>query len=200
MVLSRRGHSHPSPQARRTRTADEFRKATDAVLFSSDVSARGMDYPDVTAVVQVPCPPPPPPHPHPHLPTPPTSHLPTHLIGTMRLTGSLTPPPRPSPSAAAPTPVSLTLGFGACVQVGMASDKAQYIHRLGRTARAGKGGGGYLVRPHVTIAPPPMGDVGSPRPPQPRPAAQSACDPHTHARSFSRISRRPSSRCSTAYP
>ena len=27
----------------------------------------------------------------------------------------------------------------------MPSDKAQYIHRLGRTARAGKAGGGYLL-------------------------------------------------------
>ena len=31
------------------------------------------------------------------------------------------------------------------IQVGMPSDKAQYIHRLGRTARAGKAGGGYLL-------------------------------------------------------
>jgi ATP-dependent RNA helicase MSS116 len=50
-------------------------------MFSSDVSARGMDYPDVSAVVQL----------------------------------------------------------------GLPSEKAQYIHRLGRTARAGKEGGGYLL-------------------------------------------------------
>lgn len=31
------------------------------------------------------------------------------------------------------------------VQVGLASDKAQYIHRLGRTARAGKNGKGMLL-------------------------------------------------------
>ena len=30
-------------------------------------------------------------------------------------------------------------------QVGLASDKAQYIHRLGRTARAGKSGKGMLL-------------------------------------------------------
>jgi len=30
-------------------------------------------------------------------------------------------------------------------QVGLASDKAQYIHRLGRTARAGKNGKGMLL-------------------------------------------------------
>merc|ERR1711971_763456 len=52
-----------------------------AILFSSDVSARGMDYPDVSFVLQV----------------------------------------------------------------GLPSDKAQYIHRLGRTARSGKGGSGLLI-------------------------------------------------------
>ena len=38
----------------RTRVAEEFRKGARKVLFSSDVSARGVDYPDVTMVVQVP--------------------------------------------------------------------------------------------------------------------------------------------------
>ena len=32
-----------------------------------------------------------------------------------------------------------------CKQVGLATDKAQYIHRLGRTARAGKSGKGMLL-------------------------------------------------------
>ena len=73
-------HSRKS-QPQRTRVADAFRDGKKLVMFSSDVSARGMDYPDVTAVVQV----------------------------------------------------------------GLPSDKAQYIHRLGRTARAGKSGGGYLL-------------------------------------------------------
>mmetsp|Transcript_18252 Transcript_18252/g.58785 ORF Transcript_18252/g.58785 Transcript_18252/m.58785 type:complete len:617 (+) Transcript_18252:405-2255(+) len=73
-------HSRKS-QPHRTRIADQFRDGTDLIMFSSDVSARGMDYPDVTAVIQV----------------------------------------------------------------GMPSDRAQYIHRLGRTARAGKNGGGYLL-------------------------------------------------------
>ena len=31
------------------------------------------------------------------------------------------------------------------LQVGLATDKAQYIHRLGRTARAGKSGKGMLL-------------------------------------------------------
>ncbi len=31
------------------------------------------------------------------------------------------------------------------IQVGMPSDKAQYVHRLGRTARAGKQGRGVLL-------------------------------------------------------
>merc|ERR1719231_678690 len=73
-------HSRKS-QSHRTKVAEQFREGTDVVMFSSDVSARGMDYPDVTSVVQV----------------------------------------------------------------GMPSDKAQYIHRLGRTARAGKAGGGHLL-------------------------------------------------------
>ena len=73
-------HSRKS-QAQRTKVADQFREGTNLIMFSSDVSARGMDYPDVTAVIQV----------------------------------------------------------------GMPSEKAQYVHRLGRTGRAGKAGGGYLL-------------------------------------------------------
>mmetsp|Transcript_5566 Transcript_5566/g.17563 ORF Transcript_5566/g.17563 Transcript_5566/m.17563 type:complete len:603 (-) Transcript_5566:558-2366(-) len=73
-------HSRKS-QPHRNRMADLFKTGTNLIMFSSDVSARGMDYPDVTAVVQL----------------------------------------------------------------GLPSEKAQYIHRLGRTARAGKDGGGYLL-------------------------------------------------------
>ncbi|PWY94047.1 DEAD-domain-containing protein [Aspergillus sclerotioniger CBS 115572] len=39
-------------QAQRTRTADQFRKDKSAILFSSDVTARGLDFPDVTHVIQ----------------------------------------------------------------------------------------------------------------------------------------------------
>lgn len=73
-------HSRKS-QAQRTKTSDVFRDAQNSILFSSDVSARGLDYPDVTFVLQV----------------------------------------------------------------GAPSDKAQYLHRLGRTARAGKEGAGLLL-------------------------------------------------------
>jgi len=73
-------HSRKS-QPQRTRVAEEFREGSRCAMFTSDVSARGMDYPDVTSVVQV----------------------------------------------------------------GLPSDRAQYIHRLGRTARAGKAGGGHLL-------------------------------------------------------
>lgn len=72
-------HSRKS-QGHRTKTAEQFKQSTTAVLFSSDVSARGMDYPDVTNVIQV---------------------------------GITT--------------------------------KEQYIHRLGRTARAGKSGQGCIL-------------------------------------------------------
>lgn len=40
-------------QAGRTFSADKFRKASEGILFSSDVTARGMDFPDVTHVIQV---------------------------------------------------------------------------------------------------------------------------------------------------
>ncbi|KAF4126737.1 ATP-dependent RNA helicase MSS116, mitochondrial [Geosmithia morbida] len=40
-------------QQQRTRAADSFRRATSGILFSSDVTARGMDFPNVTHVIQV---------------------------------------------------------------------------------------------------------------------------------------------------
>ncbi|CAI5747389.1 unnamed protein product [Peronospora destructor] len=72
-------HSRKS-QLARTKAADAFRKGKKMIMFSSDVSARGVDYPDVSLVLQV----------------------------------------------------GLT-------------DRDQYIHRLGRTARAGMEGRGILV-------------------------------------------------------
>lgn len=72
-------HSRKS-QTVRTKTAEAFRKGQKVIMFSSDVSARGVDYPDVSLVLQV----------------------------------------------------GLT-------------DRDQYIHRLGRTARAGMTGKGILV-------------------------------------------------------
>lgn len=69
-------------QSTRMNTSDRFRHAkTASVLFTSDVSARGVDYPNVTHVLQV----------------------------------------------------------------GAASDRETYIHRLGRTGRAGKGGQGIVL-------------------------------------------------------
>ncbi|KAJ3056903.1 hypothetical protein HK097_003063 [Rhizophlyctis rosea] len=68
-------------QMQRTRISDRFRRATGTVLFTSDVSARGVDYPGVTLVVQV----------------------------------------------------------------GVPPNREQYIHRLGRTGRAGKEGEGVLL-------------------------------------------------------
>ena len=65
-------HSRKAQKARE-RASEQFRKASSAIMFTSDVTARGMDYPDVSFVLQV----------------------------------------------------GLT-------------DRSQYIHRLGRTARAGK--------------------------------------------------------------
>lgn len=72
-------HSRKAQKARE-RASEAFRSSNNAVMFTSDVTARGMDYPDVTFVLQV----------------------------------------------------GLT-------------DRSQYIHRLGRTARAGKDGKGGLL-------------------------------------------------------
>nr|POF25355.1 putative dead-box atp-dependent rna helicase 48 [Quercus suber] len=69
------------PQLYRTRISDEFRESKRLILVSSDVSARGMNYPDVTLVTQI----------------------------------------------------------------GIPSDREQYIHRLGRTGREGKEGEGILL-------------------------------------------------------
>lgn len=44
-------HSRKS-QSARTKAADQFRGGTRCIMFSSDVSARGVDYPDVTLVLQ----------------------------------------------------------------------------------------------------------------------------------------------------
>lgn len=68
-------------QDQRAKIADRFRKSRGGILFTSDVSARGVDYPGVSLVVQV----------------------------------------------------------------GVPSTREQYIHRLGRTGRAGKSGEGVIV-------------------------------------------------------
>ncbi|KAL9090913.1 MAG: hypothetical protein Q9165_005121 [Trypethelium subeluteriae] len=68
-------------QQQRTAAAEQFRATRSAILFSSDVTARGMDFPDVTHVIQV----------------------------------------------------------------GLPRDRDTYIHRIGRTGRAGKEGEGWLI-------------------------------------------------------
>ncbi len=44
-------------QMERTRAADAFRRADSAIMLSSDVTARGMDFPNVTHVIQIGIPP-----------------------------------------------------------------------------------------------------------------------------------------------
>ena len=73
-------HSKKS-QGYRNRVSNQFREAESGILFTSDVSARGVDYPGVSHVVQF----------------------------------------------------------------GMPSSREQYVHRLGRTGRAGASGKGWLV-------------------------------------------------------
>lgn len=41
------------PQIYRTRISDEFKESKRLILVTSDVSSRGMNYPDVTLVIQV---------------------------------------------------------------------------------------------------------------------------------------------------
>jgi len=69
------------PQSYRTRISKEFKESKGLILVSSDVSARGVDYPNVTLVVQL----------------------------------------------------------------GVPTDREQYIHRLGRTGRKGNEGAGVLL-------------------------------------------------------
>lgn len=73
-------HSKKSQSSRNT-ASHHFREAKNAILFTSDLSARGIDYPDVTHVIQI----------------------------------------------------------------GIPESRDHFIHRLGRTARAGKEGTGLLV-------------------------------------------------------
>ncbi|KAI1268978.1 DEAD-domain-containing protein [Xylariaceae sp. FL1019] len=73
-------HSRLTQQGR-TLAADRFRRSESAMLFSSDVTARGMDFPNVTHVIQI----------------------------------------------------------------GLPPDRDQYIHRVGRTGRAGNAGQGLLL-------------------------------------------------------
>ena len=68
-------------QQQRTRSAEAFRRSSNGILISSDVTARGMDFPGVSHVIQV----------------------------------------------------------------GLPPDRDQYIHRVGRTGRAGHSGEGWLI-------------------------------------------------------
>ncbi|KAL3944352.1 MAG: hypothetical protein SGBAC_001556 [Bacillariaceae sp.] len=81
-VLELHGRMH---QRERTTISNRFRNVNKGVLFTSDVSARGVDYPNVTHVIQI----------------------------------------------------------------GAAETRETYIHRLGRTGRAGKKGQGLLVLPEI---------------------------------------------------
>ncbi|XP_052171199.1 probable DEAD-box ATP-dependent RNA helicase 48 [Diospyros lotus] len=53
MKLNVREMHSRKPQLYRTRVSDEFKESKRLILITSDVSARGMNYPDVTLVIQV---------------------------------------------------------------------------------------------------------------------------------------------------
>ncbi|KAI2624255.1 ATP-dependent RNA helicase mss116 [Hypoxylon sp. NC1633] len=74
-------------QMARTKSAEDFRRAKSGILFSSDVTARGMDFPNVSHVIQV----------------------------------------------------------------GLPPSRDQYIHRIGRTGRAGAAGEGWLLLAEAEI-------------------------------------------------
>ncbi|KAL0312630.1 UNVERIFIED_CONTAM: putative DEAD-box ATP-dependent RNA helicase 48 [Sesamum radiatum] len=81
MKLNVREIHSKKPPLYRTRISDEFKEARRLILITSDVSSRGVNYPDVSLVIQV----------------------------------------------------------------GIPTDRGQYIHRLGRTGRQGKEGEGVLL-------------------------------------------------------
>ncbi|KAJ9549958.1 hypothetical protein OSB04_022501 [Centaurea solstitialis] len=81
MKMSVREIHSRKPQLYRTRVSDEFKEARQLILITSEVSARGMNYPDVSLVIQV----------------------------------------------------------------GVPTDRGQYVNRLGRTGREGKGGEGIML-------------------------------------------------------
>lgn len=85
-------HSEKSPDERK-HASEVFRDAKNIIMFTSDISARGLDYPDVTKV-QLLC---------------------------------------------------VYDQYMQVIQVGLSSNREQYIHRLGRTARAGKAGTGLSI-------------------------------------------------------
>ncbi|KAJ8539391.1 hypothetical protein K7X08_013643 [Anisodus acutangulus] len=53
MTMNVREIHSRKPQLYRTRISDDFKETKRVILISSDVSARGMNYPDVTLVIQV---------------------------------------------------------------------------------------------------------------------------------------------------
>jgi ATP-dependent RNA helicase MSS116 len=89
-------------QPKRTRVVDEFSKAKSGVLFSSDVTARGMDFPGYFSFI---------------------------FVFFLDI----------------PFDKMFYLSVTLVVQLGLPTNSDQYIHRLGRTARAGAVGRGILV-------------------------------------------------------
>jgi ATP-dependent RNA helicase MSS116 len=90
-------------QNRRLAVAQDFKRARSGILVTSDVTARGMDFPGSVALARAGY-----------------SHL-NDVVDRVTLV----------------------------VQVGLPSSSEQYIHRLGRTARAGRSGKGVIIlTPH----------------------------------------------------
>lgn len=115
--------SAPSPsrmsQPARERSSAAFKTCTSGILFSSDVTARGMDFKGVGYVLQV------------GVPMNPEQYV--HRLGALPL------PPLRHPKPLAPPPFSLSLSLLTGVLLTRRSNN------LGRTARAGAEGRGSLI-------------------------------------------------------
>mgnify|MGYP001806873294 CR=1 FL=1 len=119
-------HSRKS-QPQRDKASALFRAENRMIMFSSDVSARGVDYPGVTYVVQV----------RGHCGNP--SRLHGLCFSVLQMLRHIALPQNES-SRATRTYHAPLLSLFPVPQCGAPANREQYIHRAGRTGRAGRAG------------------------------------------------------------
>ena len=93
------------------------------MLLSSDVSARGVDYPDVSLVLQ--------------------ARIPFHppIVNPISVRSFIS----PGTSFQRVSLIAHAVASPSPIQAGAPMSREQYIHRLGRTGRAGKTGRGVIL-------------------------------------------------------